>query len=129
MSVNQCNFIGRLGQKPEVKYTQSGTAVCNFSIACTDRYKDKSGQQQESTEWITIVAWNRLAEICGEYLDKGSKVYISGKYTTRKWQDQNGNDRYSTEIIAREMQMLDSKQSTGGQGSQYEQSTGEAVPF
>jgi single-strand DNA-binding protein len=104
--VNKVILIGNLGADPEIRYTQSGTPVVNFRIATTERWKDQNGQQQEQTEWHNIVAWRRLAEICGEYLSKGSRVYIEGKLQTRKWQDQNGNDRYSTEIVANEMKML-----------------------
>ena len=111
--VNKWIGIGNLGADPEVRYTQSGSPVCSFKIACSEKYKDASGNMQENTEWVPIVAWKRLAEICGEYLHKGSKVYIEGKLQTRKWQDQNGNDRYSTEIVAREMKMLSPK----GEGS------------
>ena len=95
--LNLCQFIGRLGKDPEVRYTPDGKAVANFSIACSDDYKAKSGEKIEQTNWIKIVAWGRLAEICGEYLKKGSQVYIAGKQVTRKWQDKDGNDRYSTE--------------------------------
>ena len=114
--VNKAILIGNLGGDPEVRYTQSGTAVANFSLATTERWKDKDGQQQEQTEWHKIVAFARLGEICGEYLSKGSKVYIEGRIQTRQWEDKDGNKRYTTEIVAREMKMLDSKgqQSTGG---------------
>lgn len=111
--LNQCNFIGRLGKDPDLRYTPSGDAVCNFSIACGDDYKDKNGQKVEQTEWIRVTAFRRLAEIIGEYCKKGSMVYISGKMRTRKWQDQSGNDRYTTEIVANEMQMLDSRGAAG----------------
>lgn len=108
--LNQCNFLGRLGKDPESRSTQSGSSVTNFSLACSDDYKDKnSGAKVEQTNWINVVAFGRLGEICGEYLKKGSRAYISGKQVTRKWQDNEGNDRYSTEIIANEMIMLDSK--------------------
>jgi single-strand DNA-binding protein len=105
--INQCNFIGRLTREVEVKHLPNGSVVCNFSIACSDDYKNKqSGEMVSKTNWIPIVAFNRLGEICGEYLKKGSQIYISGKFTTRKWQDQEGKDRYATEIVASEMQML-----------------------
>ena len=107
--LNKCFFIGRLGKAPEIKYLPNGDAVANFSIACGDDYKRKDGQKVEKTNWITVVAYRRLAEIIGEYLDKGSKIHIEGKQQTRKWQDQNGQDRYSTEIIISDMQMLDSR--------------------
>jgi len=112
--VNKVILIGNLGNDPEVRYMPSGSAVTNISLATTDYWKDKeSGEQQERTEWHRVVFFNRLAEIAGEYLKKGSKVFIEGSLRTRKWQDKNGQDRYTTEIVASEMQMLDSK---GGQG-------------
>ncbi len=111
--LNHCSFIGRLGNDIELKYTASGSAVANFSIACNDDYKDKQGQKVEQTNWINIVTFGKLAEIAGQYLKKGSQVYISGKQVTRKWQDQEGKDRYTTEIVAHEMQMLGGK-SDGG---------------
>ena len=104
--INKAILIGNLGADPEIRYTQSGTQVATFNIATTERRKGQDGQVQESTEWHRIVAWQRLAEICGEYLHKGSRVYIEGKIQTRKWKDQSGVDRYTTEIIAREMKML-----------------------
>ncbi len=106
-SVNKVILVGNLGQDPEVKYMPNGGAVTNISIATTDTWTDKnSNQKQERTEWHRVVFFNRLAEIVGEYLRKGSPVYIEGSLRTRKWQDQNGQDRYTTEIVAREMQML-----------------------
>ena len=110
---NQCNFIGRLGQDPTLRYTSSGVPVANFSIATSEKFKDQSGQIQERTEWIDVVAWKQLAEICGKYLEKGKLVFISGKLQTRKWQDKSGQDRYSTEIVAQTMKMLDSPGNTG----------------
>jgi single-strand DNA-binding protein len=112
--LNKATLIGNLGGDPEIRYTQSGTAVANFTIATTERWKDKDGQQQEQTEWHRIVAFSRLGEICGEYLSKGSKVYIEGRIQTRSWDDKDGNKRYTTEIVAREMKMLDSKPGAGG---------------
>ena len=109
-SVNKVILIGNLGQDPEVKYMPSGGAVANISIATTENWKDKaSGEKKEKTEWHRVVFFNRLAEIVGEYLRKGSSVYIEGQLRTRKWQDQSGADRYSTEIVAREMTMLGGK--------------------
>jgi single-strand DNA-binding protein len=114
--VNKVIILGNVGQDPEAKFTASGTAIANLSIATSESWKDKqSGQQVEKTEWHRVVAFNRLAEIIGEYVKKGSKVYIEGKLTTRKWQDQSGADRYTTEIVASEMQMLDSRGDSGGQ--------------
>ncbi len=109
-SVNKVILVGNLGQDPEVKYMPSGGAVTNISIATTDTWKDKaSGEKKERTEWHRVVFFNRLAEIVGEYLRKGSTVYVEGNLRTRKWQDQSGQDRYTTEIVAREMQMLGGK--------------------
>ena len=107
--LNLCQFIGRLGKDPEMKYTQSGVAVANFSIACGEKYKTKAGEQVENTEWVKCTAWRRLAEVIGEYLTKGSQVYVSGKMQTRKWEDKEGNNRYTTEIQVFQMQMLGSK--------------------
>ncbi len=104
--LNQCNFIGRLGKDPEIKYTAGGSAIANFNLACGDDYKDKQGQKVEQTNWIRVVAFGKLAEIIAEWVKKGSQIYISGKQVTRKWQDQSGNDRYTTEIVANEMLML-----------------------
>jgi single-strand DNA-binding protein len=104
--LNKVMLIGNLGKDPEVRYTQSGTAVATFNVATTETWKDKDGQRQEETEWHRVVAWSKLAETCGEYLHKGSRVYIEGKLQTRKWQDQAGIDKFTTEIIAREMKML-----------------------
>lgn len=115
--INKVILIGNLGKDPEIRYTQSGAAVVNFSIATTERWKGQDGQQQEQTEWHNIVAWKRLAEICSEFLSKGSKVYIEGKLQTRKWQDKDGNDRYTTEIVARDMQMLTPRGAGAGGGS------------
>jgi single-strand DNA-binding protein len=121
--VNKVIVVGNLGQEPEVKYMPSGDAVCNITVATSETWKDKtSGEQKEVTEWHKVSSFGRLAEIMAEYLHKGSKVYIEGKLKTRKWQDNNGQDRYSTEIVASEMQMLDSKAAGGGQsGSQGQQ--------
>ena len=108
--LNRCEFIGRLGADPEARNTQSGASVVNFRLAASERYKDKSGEKQERTEWVSCVAWNKLADICAQYLHKGSLVYVAGRMQTRKWQDQSGQDRYSTEIVLSEMTMLGSKQ-------------------
>ncbi|MFZ5586116.1 MAG: single-stranded DNA-binding protein [Thermodesulfobacteriota bacterium] len=114
--LNNCQFIGNLGSDPEMKYTPSGTAVCNFRIAVSESFKDRDGNQQERTEWVRIVAWSKLAEICGQYLTKGRQVFVLGKYTTRTWDDQDGNKRYMTEIVAREVLMLGGNPDGGGQG-------------
>lgn len=105
-SVNRVILLGSLGKDPEVKYIPSGTAVANFSMATSEKFKSKSGEWEEKTEWHNIQAWARLAEICGEYLQKGSMVYIEGRIQTRKWEDKDGKDRYTTEIVAEKMQML-----------------------
>ncbi len=121
--VNKVILIGNLGQDPEVKYMPNGGAVTNVTIATSESWKDKStGEQKEKTEWHRVVFFQRLAEIVGEYLKKGSKVYIEGKLQTRKWQDQSGNDRYTTEVVANEMQMLDSRGGGGGGDGNFNQS-------
>jgi single-strand DNA-binding protein len=108
--VNKVILIGNLGKDPEVRYMPSGGAVANITLATSETWKDKqSGERQERTEWHNVVFYNKLAEIAGEYLRKGSKVYVEGSLRTRKWQDKNGADRYTTEIIANEMQMLDGR--------------------
>ncbi|WP_432719311.1 single-stranded DNA-binding protein [Jeongeupia wiesaeckerbachi] len=123
-SLNKVILIGNLGRDPEVRYLPNGDAVCNFSIATTENWKDKSGQKQEKTEWHNITMYRRLAEIASQYLKKGSSVYIEGKLQTRKWQDkQTGADRYTTEIIADQMQMLGGR-SGGGAGGSMDQGGG-----
>jgi single-strand DNA-binding protein len=113
--VNKVILVGRLGRDPELRYTPDGTAVANFSVATSDEWKDRNtGEKRERTEWHRIVAWRRLAEICGEYLSKGREVYIEGSLQTREWTDKEGQKRYTTEILAREMQMLGPK--PGGAG-------------
>jgi len=115
--VNKVILVGNIGQDPEVKYTASQQAVCNVSIATTDSWTDKtSGEKQERTEWHRVVFFRRLAEIAGEYLRKGSQIYIEGRLQTRKWQDQSGADRYTTEIIANDMQMLGGRGGATGGG-------------
>lgn len=112
--INKVILVGNLGADPETRYMPNGNAVTNVSIATSDSWKDKqTGEQQERTEWHRVVFFNRLGEIAGEYLKKGSKIYVEGAIRTRKWQDKNGQDRYSTEIVASEMQMLDSRGSAG----------------
>ena len=117
--VNKVILIGNLGSDPEIRYTGSGTAVCNFSLATSESYKDRDGNQVENTEWHRIVAWARLAEICGEYLKKGRQVYIEGQLQTRQWEDKDGNTKYTTEIKAREMQMLGSRDGGGGDSDDF----------
>lgn len=118
--VNKVILVGNLGNDPEVKYLPNGGAVANFTLATSESWKDKStGENKEQTEWHRCVAYKRLAEVVGEYCKKGSKIYVEGQLKTRKWQDQSGQDRYTTEIVVREMQMLDSRQS--GQPQQPQQ--------
>lgn len=108
-SINKVILIGRLGKDPEVKYTPSGAPVAKFSLATDEVFKDRAGEQQRRTEWHNIVAWNKLAEICGEYLTKGKQVYIEGSIRSRQWEDQSGNKRTAYDIVARDMKMLGSK--------------------
>lgn len=137
--INKVIIVGNLGQDPEVRFMPNGGSVANFTVATSETWKDKqTGEQKERTEWHRIVIYQRLAEIAGEYLQKGAKVYLEGRLSTRKWQNQQGQDQYTTEIIVNEMQMLDSRssgqapqQSGGfnqGQGQQggYQQNTGNA---
>ena len=113
--INKVILIGNLGADPEVRHTQGGNAVANLSLATSETWRDKTtGETRENTEWHRVVMFGRLGEIAGEYLKKGSKVYIEGRLQTRKWQDRDGNDRYTTEIVGNEMQMLDGR---GAQGS------------
>jgi len=115
-SLNKVMLIGNLGKDPEVRYTQSGTAVAGFSIATTEKFKNKAGEWEDRTEWHNIVLWGRLAEISGEYLTKGKAVYIEGRLQTRKWQDREGVDRYTTEVVGDKMQMLGGKNGGSGNG-------------
>ena len=116
-SVNKVILVGNLGKDPEVKYTPSGTAVAKFSLATNENFKDRSGEWQERTEWHDIIAWQRLAEIVGEYVSKGSRVYVEGKLQTSSWEDrQSGERKYRTEIVARELVLLGPRQ--GGSGDQ-----------
>ena len=115
--VNKVILVGNLGKDPEMKYTASGAAIANITVATSESWNDKqTGEKVEKTEWHRVVFFRRLAEIVGEYLRKGSQVYIEGKLQTRKWQDQNGQDRYTTEIVASEMQMLGARGGDGGGG-------------
>ena len=116
--INKAIIIGNLGSDPEIRYTPSGTATAQFSVATTERYKDAEGNQKEITEWHRCTAWAKLAEICGEYLHKGSKVYIEGKLQTRKWTDKDNIERYTTGIVVREMKML-TPRSGGTAGHDY----------
>jgi single-strand DNA-binding protein len=132
-SLNKVMLIGNLGKDPEVRYTASGNAVASFSIATTEKFKNKNGEWEDKTEWHNIVFWGKLAEICGEYLHKGKSIFVEGKLQTRKWQDRDGRDRWSTEIVGEKMQMLgqmqgnrpphpadgDDRNGPGGQDSGY----------
>ncbi|RFC34004.1 MAG: single-strand DNA-binding protein [Candidatus Nitrotoga sp. LAW] len=113
MSVNKVILVGRLGKDPETRYMPNGEAVTNATLATSENWKDKSGEKQEKTEWHNLTFYRRLAEIAGEFLKKGSMIYVEGKLATRKWQDKEGKDRYTTDIIVGEMQMLSSKSSGG----------------
>ena len=104
--VNKVILIGNLGKDPEVRYTKSGTAVASFSLATSEKWKDDSGEKKEKTEWHRIIAWGKLGEICGEYLKKGKQVYIEGRLQTRQWEDKDGNERQTTEVVANNMTML-----------------------
>jgi single-strand DNA-binding protein len=116
-SLNKVMLIGNLGKDPEVRYTAGGTAVASFSLATSEKIKNKNGDFEEKTEWHNITLWARLAEIAGEYLTKGKTVYIEGRLQTRKWQDKDGKDRYTTEIVGERMQMLSGKGEGGGGNS------------
>lgn len=134
--INKVILIGNLGADPEVRYSQNGAAVANFRIATTETWKKPDGSKEEQTEWHRIVAFGRLGEICGEYLSKGSRVYVEGRLQTRKWEDRDGNSRYTTEVVAREMKMLSARGAGGGAGMGDEDppfpdapSMGDDVPF
>lgn len=144
--VNKVILVGNLGKDPEVRYMPSGGAVANVTLATSEQWKDKqSGEQKERTEWHNVVFYQRLAEIVGEYLKKGSQIYVEGSLRTRKWQDKNGNDRYTTEIVASDMQMLGgrggagsaafnggggkSSAATGGDEGRFEEGFDDDIPF
>ncbi|OUR96224.1 single-stranded DNA-binding protein [Halobacteriovorax marinus] len=131
MSLNKVMIIGRLGKDPELKYTPSGAAVCNFSVATSETWADKSGQKQEKTEWHNIVVWGKLAELCNQYLAKGRQAYVEGSLSTRSW-EKDGVKRYSTEINAKTIQFLGGQQANAGQGQSrdggYNQSAPAAQP-
>ena len=124
--INKYIGVGNLGADPELRYTGAGTAVCNMRLAINESYKDPEGNMVDKTEWVSLVAWGRLAEICGEYLKKGSKVYVEGSLQTRQYEDRDGNTRYTTEIKLREMMMLDGNGGNGGgsNGSSRKQDSG-----
>lgn len=126
--INKVIIVGNTGNDPEMRYTANNSAVANISIATSESWKDKNtGESNERTEWHRIVFFNRLAEIVGEYVKKGSKLYIEGSLRTRKWQDQSGQDRYTTEIVANEMQMLDSRMGGGSQPADQSQQFNQAA--
>ena len=114
MSVNKVILLGRLGQDPELKHTPNGAAVCNFTVATSEKYVDKQGAKQEKTEWHRVVVWSKLAELCGQYLAKGRQAYIEGKLVTRSWDDKDGNKKYTTEVVASSVQFI------GGQAESNE---------
>ncbi len=120
--LNKAILIGNLGADPETRFMQDGTCVCNLRLATTEKFKNRNGEQQEKTEWHRVVLWGRLGEIANQYLKKGARVYIEGKIETRKWQDRDGNDRYTTEIRASEMKMLGGGNQNGGFGGGSQQS-------
>ncbi len=132
-SLNKVMLIGNLGKDPEVRFTASGQAVASFSLATSEKFKGKTGEWEERTEWHSITLWGKLAEIAGEYLSKGKTVYIEGRLQTRKWQDKSGNDRYTTEIVGDKMQMLSAKgERSGGDAPSTPKTTGsshEEPPF
>ncbi len=125
-SVNKVILIGNLGRDPEVRYMPSGDAVANLRIATTDTFKDKNGDKQEVTEWHSVAFFGRQAEVCGQYLKKGSQIYVEGSLRTRKWQDKEGHDRYTTEIRGDRMQMLGSRSSGGGSSADYDSAPAES---
>jgi single-strand DNA-binding protein len=127
--INKVILVGNLGSDPEVRYTASGDAVANVNVATAESWKDKqTGEKQERTEWHRVVMFKRLGEIAGEYLKKGSQVYIEGKLQTRKWQDKNGNDRYTTEIVANDMQMLGSRGGSSAYNNESAPAPAQAQP-
>ena len=126
--VNKAVILGNVGDDPSIRYMPNGKAVANFTVATSESWKDQQGQKQEKTEWHRCTAYDKLAEIIGEYIKKGSKLYLEGKLQTRKWQDQQGQDRYTTEIIVSEMQMLDGKPQQGSQQQQGQQQAQQGQP-
>ena len=126
--VNKCIIVGRLGGDPEVRFTPQGHAVANFTVATSESWKDQQGNKQEKTEWHRIVLYRKLAEIAGQYIRKGSNVYLEGKLQTREWQDQQGQKRYTTEIVCHEMQMLDGKPQGGNQQQGQQQAPQQQQP-
>lgn len=126
--INKVILVGTVGKDPEVRYGTNGNAMCSLSMATSESWKDQQGQKQEKTEWHNLVFYRKLAEIVGQYVKKGSKLYIEGKLQTRKWQDKSGQDRYTTEIVADQMQMLDSPSQNNGQYQQQAQQQSQYQP-
>ncbi|MDP7235345.1 MAG: single-stranded DNA-binding protein [Candidatus Latescibacteria bacterium] len=126
--VNKVILIGNLGADPELRYTPSGRAVVNFNLATSRTWNNRDGEKQEETEWHRIVAWDKLAEICGEYLKKGAQTYVEGRLQTRSWEDKNGVKRYTTEAVVSEMRMLGSRQDTGSSDSSKSSDTSSPPP-
>ncbi len=126
--LNKVILIGNLGRDPELRYTQSGQAVANFTLATTESITKRDGEREDRTEWHRIVAWGKLAEICGEYLSKGRQIYVEGRIQTREWEDKEGNKRWTTEIVARNMQMLGRRSEGTGAGEPAEPSSGSSGP-
>jgi single-strand DNA-binding protein len=126
--VNKVILVGNLGANPELRYTQGQQAVANLRIATTERWTDKSGQKQEATEWHRVVVWGKQAEICGQYLTKGRQVYIEGRIRTRQWQDQSGQKRYTTEIVAQNVQMLGGRGDGAARGASADEMTATVPP-
>lgn len=127
-SLNKVMLIGHLGKDPEIRHTSGGTSVANFSLATNEKWKDKEGVQQERTEWHNIVAWDKLADIMGKYLFKGSQVYLEGRIQTRKWQDRDNNDRYTTEIVCANMVMLGGKRDEAKPQNNEPRNCGDSSP-
>ncbi len=125
--LNKVTLIGNLGRDPELRYTANGQAVTNFTLATTESFSKRDGGRDERTEWHRIVAWGKLAEICGEYLAKGRQIYVEGRIQTREWEDKDGNKRWTTEIVARNMQML-GRRSEGGMGADLPEPDGPSGP-
>lgn len=128
MSVNKVILLGRLGQDPELKYTPGGSPVCNFSVATTESWTDKSGQKQEKTEWHRIVVWGKLAELCNQYLAKGRQCFLEGRLQTRSWDDKDGNKRYTTEILANTVQFIGGPSANNERTNNVDTSYAQAAP-